>query len=240
MNRELFYSIHPDIFARFPGYMRGVVLAYEVTNRTSPADLVEMLRAEETGLRNRLTLEALAETPRIKAWREAFRSLGVKPGEYRPSIEALVRRVLRSELLPAINALVDLGNLVSLRHLVPIGGHAIDQLTQDIALRPATGAETFVALGSDTLEHPQPGEIIFVEDQVVMTRRWVWRQSHHTLTLPETRAVEVNIDGLPPVSLEEVTQACKDVQELIHTFCGGRTRVEILSAHNPRIGLLEG
>ena len=238
-DRELFYSIHPEIFARFPGYRRGVVLAFEVDNRSTPGELAEMLREEEARLRDRLALETLPDHPRMKAWRDAFRLLGVKPSEYRPSIEALVRRVLRGEPLPIINALVDLGNLVSLRYLVPVGGHAIDQLSQDIALRPATGTEAFVALGSDTLEHPQPGEIIFVEGQVVLTRRWVWRQSRHTLTLPETRAVEINIDALPPVTPEEVTGICRDVEDLVHLFCGGRTRVEILSAQNPRISLLE-
>ena len=34
------YSISPEVFARFPGYVRGVVIAYEVTNGASPAELV--------------------------------------------------------------------------------------------------------------------------------------------------------------------------------------------------------
>ncbi len=35
------YSISPEVFTRFPGYVRGVVIAYEVTNGASPPELVE-------------------------------------------------------------------------------------------------------------------------------------------------------------------------------------------------------
>ena len=237
---QLHYSVHPAVFEKFPGFARGVVLLYEVSNGPSPEPLVELLRTEEEGLRQRLSLETLTEEPRIRSWREAFRRLGVKPSEYRPSIEALVRRVLRGDPLPAINALVDISNLVSLRYLVPAGGHAIDEIREDITLRPADGMEEFVALGEEKLEHPDPGEIIFVEGRTVLTRRWVWRQSRHTLTLPESRTVEVNIDALPPVSIHEVETVAQDIVKLAGKFCGGHARVEILSAQNPRISLGEG
>jgi DNA/RNA-binding domain of Phe-tRNA-synthetase-like protein len=132
---------------------------------------------------------------------------------------------------------VDIGNVVSLRRLVPTGSHAIDHLTQDIALRPATGLEEFAPFGSDQMEHPVPGEIIFVEGNIVLTRRWSWRQSNHTLTLPATTAIEFNVDGLPPTSEAEVEEICREVVELIEQFCGGRMRYEILSRRNPRLSL---
>ncbi len=189
--KALTYSISDKIFRRFPGYVRGVVVAQGVRNHPSPEALVQMLREVEESTRNNLKIEQVAETPRIKAWREAYRSFGAKPSEFRSSIEALVRRVLRHEPLPSINALVDIGNIVSLRHLVPAGGHAIDVLTGDIVLRPATGREEFTPFGSDKMEHPLPGEVIFAEGDTVLTRRWTWRQANHTLTQLETRGHRV-------------------------------------------------
>lgn len=235
--KELTYTISKEIFERFPGYVRGVVIAEDVRNGPSPEKIVELMRAAEDSLRGRLRLESVAEEPRIKSWREAYRSLGVKPSEYRSSIEALARRALRNDPLPSINALVDIGNLVSLRHLIPAGGHAIDVLTGDLTLRPARGDEAFVPFGSDQTEHPIPGEIVFVEADIVLTRRWTWRQANHTLTLPETRAIEFNLDGLPPVSPAEIEQACEEVIDLVREFCGGRLRYELLSQGNPKIRL---
>jgi DNA/RNA-binding domain of Phe-tRNA-synthetase-like protein len=233
----LTYSIAAEVFARFPDYRRGVVLAYDVRNSDSPPELVQLLRQEEARARERLKLETLTLEPRLASWREAFRLLGYKPGDFRPSIEALLRRVLHGQDLPAINALVDIGNLVSLRHLLPIGGHAIDVLTRGIELRPATGAEEFIPFGSQAVEQPQPGEFIFTEGEKVLTRRWIWRQAVHTLTLPETKAVEFNIDALPPVAADDVEAAGKELTELVGHFCSGSSRFEILSRQTPCLNL---
>ncbi len=235
--KELHYTVSHDIFRRFPGYVRGVVMAYDVTNHASSDALIGMLRAAEESVRGALSIDELAEHPRIKSWRDAYRAFGAKPAEFRASIEALARRVLRKEPLPSINALVDIGTVVSLRHVVPAGGHAIDVLTGDIALRFATGREEFVPLGSDQMERALSGEVVFVEGDTVLTRRWTWRQADHTATRLETRAIEFNVDGLPPVPSSEIEEACGEIGDLVGRFCGGRTRWELLSEENPRITL---
>jgi DNA/RNA-binding domain of Phe-tRNA-synthetase-like protein len=229
--------IADEIFQRFPGYVRGLVIAHNLTNGPSPPALVDLLREAEAAVRARVKPESMAEEPRIKSWREAYRGFGAKPSEFRSSIEAMARRALKNERLPSINALVDIGNLISLRHLLPAGAHAIDVLAGDIALRFATGAERFVAFGSSETEQPLPGEIIFAEGDTVLTRRWTWRQAQHTLTLPETRAVEFNIDGLPPVAAAEVERAGMEIMELVQRFCGGRARFALLASDNASISL---
>jgi DNA/RNA-binding domain of Phe-tRNA-synthetase-like protein len=232
------YSISNEVFSKFPDYCRGVVIAHDISNGDSPDELIAGLREAEEGLRAQLTAENIATHPNIVSWREAYRSLGVKPTEYRPSMEALLRRVVKNDPLPAISKIVDLGNLLSIQNLVPIGGHAIDVLTQDIELRYATGAEIFEPFGSDAVEHPLPSEIIFVEGNTVLTRRWTWRQAKHTLVIPETKSVEINVDGLPPLTQEAVKQICEQVAELVQKYCGGRIRYDILSRENPSIVLV--
>ena len=233
------YTIADEVFARFPGYVRGVVVAHGVSNNPSPADLVALLRAAEEEVRRTVNAATIAEHPRIRAWRAAFRAFGAKPSEFRSSIEALARRATRGDLLPAINALVDIGNIVSLRHLLPAGAHAIDALTEDLWLRPATGVEVFTALDGEAVEHPVPGEVILAQGEQVLTRRWVWRQGIATLIQPGTTAVEINVDGLPPVTVAEVEEICREVAALVERFCGGRTRWEILSAQYPSMSLTE-
>ena len=231
------YSISPDIFASYPVYVRGVVIAHEVKNGISSSELLRLLREAEDSVRERLDPKAVAEEPRIASWREAYRAFGARPADFRSSVEAMARRVLRGDELPSITALVDIGNVVSLRHLLPAGAHAIDLLKGDIELRFADGGEEFLAFGSEELENPLPGEVIFVEGTTVLTRRWTWRQAQHTLTLPETTAVEFNVDGLPPVTRSEVETACAEVAELTQRFCGGTTRIDYLTAENPTISL---
>ncbi len=231
------YAIAKEIHDRFPGYVRGVVIAYGLTNGPSSPALTELLREAEASVRDRLDLEAITAHPRIASWREAFKAQGIKPNEFRCSVEAMARRALRGQPLPAINALVDLGNALSLKHLVPVGSHAIDVVNGHLSLRPATGQETFVAFGSEETEHPVPGEIVFTEGDIVLTRRWSWRQSNHTLTLPGTTAIEFNVDGLPPVSKEEVASICEEVMALIRTYCGGTLRYVLLTKDHPEMSI---
>ena len=228
-------SVFPQVFEKSPGYRRGLVLAYGVQNGPSQPDLIEELRAAEGRLCADLDLENFISHPKIAAWREAYRALGIKPGEFRPSMDALVRRVLKKDPLPAINRIVDIGNLVSIRKLVPIGAHAIDLLKQDMELRLASGSETFEPFGSEAIEHPNPQEIIFAEGQTVLTRRWTWRQAKHTLILDSTTAVEINIDALPLISDAEIMLICEQLSNLIQKYCGGETRSAILSEQNPAI-----
>ncbi|MCH7625828.1 MAG: hypothetical protein IIC83_07885 [Chloroflexi bacterium] len=239
MSRGISYSVDEKIFENFPGYVRGVVVASGVTNVESPATLVALLRDAEDALRSQVSVERLAEHPRIASWREAFRSFGARPSDYRSSIEAMARRVLRGHELPSINALVDIGNIVSLRHMMPVGGHDFGVMRADVALRFAAGTEEFFAIGSDEAERPEPGEVVFAEGDTVLTRRWVWRQGVHTAATLDTTHVEINVDGMPPVSADDVKRACGEVAELVKRFCGGETRIEMLSEDNPviRLGL---
>jgi DNA/RNA-binding domain of Phe-tRNA-synthetase-like protein len=231
------YTVHPEIFEMYPGYVRGVVLAQDVQNGASSTELIQMLRQAEEYVRSCLFIDTVTEEERIACWREAYRKFGAKPSEFRSSVEAMVRRCLRNEPLPTINTLVDIGNIVSLRRLMPVGGHAIDQLTGDITLRLATGKEEFIPFGSNEMEHPDPGEVIFAEGNTVLTRRWTWRQGNHTLTLQETTAVEYNLDGLPPIGEAEVKKACDEVVELVQRFCQGRFRVQMLTVEHPSFSL---
>ena len=224
---EIQYSIADEIFSRFPEFIRGVVVARGVTNRESPPELVKLLRDAESTLRKSMTTEILISDPRIVSWREAFRSMGIKPSEFRPSIEAMARRVMNGNELPSINALVDIGNIISLRYLLPVGGHSLNNVKQDISLRAATGEEIFIPFGSDQMEHPGRGEFIFVEGNVVLTRRWVWRQSNHTLTELSTTEIEFNVDGLQPVGMEEIKEVNIVLAELVRQFCGGEQSTQV-------------
>jgi hypothetical protein len=57
--------------------------------------------------------------------------------------------------------------------------------------------------------------------------------------LPETTAIEFNIDALPMVKEDEIHAIAQEVMAMVTEFCGGRCRYEILTAENPRMRLGE-
>jgi DNA/RNA-binding domain of Phe-tRNA-synthetase-like protein len=77
------------------------------------ASIRELLR--RTGGRAAADLPGVAET------RSMFHRLGVDPTKSRPASEALLRRVLQGKGLPVIHPAVDVCNLASLEHQLPIG-----------------------------------------------------------------------------------------------------------------------
>jgi DNA/RNA-binding domain of Phe-tRNA-synthetase-like protein len=232
--RKITYRIDPEIFTRFPGYCRGVVVLDGLHNGPSPAELLADLRQAEEDLRRSLVVEDIPLNPRLQSWRQAFTAFGAKPNKYRPSIEALVRRALK-EQIPSINALVDAGNLLSLRHLVPVGAHSLDVVQGDLVLGFARGSEVFHGFDADEVEHPEPGEVVYLEGELVLTRRWTWRQAQHTLILPETRSIEFNVDVLPPVDETEAQDICQQVLELVTRCCGGQGWHTVLSQGQPQV-----
>src|SRR5512135_2937304 len=154
----MIYRTDPLLFQKYPGYVRGLVIVRRAVNIESPIDEVDrMLKGAQQTIRQRNDLAQVAAHPNIAAWREAYRAFGAKPTEFPSSIEALVKRVRRGDALPYINTLAAIGNSVSLRYLVPIGGHAIDVMLPDGELRLgfATGAEEFTPIGNGPNEQPE-------------------------------------------------------------------------------------
>ena len=77
------------------------------------------------------TLDSIKDMPAIQATRTAYKKCGKDPSRYRPSSEALCRKILRGIPLYQIDTLVDLINLVSIRSGYSIGGFDADKIQGD-------------------------------------------------------------------------------------------------------------
>ncbi len=255
----MFYNVDPNLFKKYPGYVRGVIVAKRIVNIESPIDEVaRMLKGAQNAIRERTDLEQVAAHPNIAAWREAYRAFGAKPSEYPCSIEAMIKRVRRGDELPYINTLAALCNSTSLRYLVTIGGHELDHIptagidalaglsdvnkpadgsTPNLSLWLgfAVGTENFTPFGTTSIEQPIAGEVIFSFGQTVLCRRWTWRQAEFTKLEGKTTYAAINIDGLPPVSRDDVNAIMQDLGNLVTIYCGASIEMKILSQDSPSI-----
>ena len=83
---------------------------------------------------------------------EAYKRCGKDPGRYRPSAEALRRRLMRGIPLYQIDTLVDLINLVSLRTGHSIGGFDADKIQgKQLELGIGKANEPFEGIGRGVL-----------------------------------------------------------------------------------------
>ncbi len=87
----------------------------------------------------------------ILATRQAYKALGKDPNRYRPSAEAMCRRIVKGMSLYKIDTLVDLINLVSLKSGYSIGGFDADKIDGNLMLGVGKADEPFEAIGRGNL-----------------------------------------------------------------------------------------
>ena len=214
-------TVDRKVFEAFPGYEAAIVYASGLVNGPSSAQSVAWLRDAEEEARSRFDRDSLKDDPHIRAWQDAFAKFGVKKGKYSASVEALLKRIVSGKELPAVNALVDAYNALSLHHVIPVGGEDRDWLASDLELRFMSGAETFdtVSSGEPILERADAGEVAWCDAEGVTCRRWNWRQCRRTALTENTRNAYFVLDRLPPYPEQRLQTAVVDLEQRILRLC---------------------
>jgi len=229
------FRYDPPIVERFPGIVGGVIRASGVGNGPTPPGLATAFDAAQAEVIARIGDTSLSELPSLAAWRRAFRAFGVDPTQYRSAAEGLIRRLTKQGELPRIGTLVDLANLVSIRHALPVAVFDVEAIGGGILVRFARGDERWSDLGSSTTERPEPGEVIFADDtDEVVARRWCWRQSAASAAREGTTEILVTVEGHHEGATADVTGALEELEELLRTHAAAQTiRRAVLSAAEP-------
>ncbi len=216
------FGYHAAVLERFPTIRGGAILATGLVNGPSPAGLAAAYAAEQQLVRERLAGTPLSEVPSLAAWRAVFRGFGVDPTKYRSAAESLLRRLTKKGDVPSINLLVDLANLVSIRHALPVAVFDRDGVAGGLTVRFAAGNEPFADLGSDDTGHPDAGEVVFTDEAgVVAARRWCWRQSRQSAAGPGTTEVLITVEGHHDSAGEDVARAVDDLVALMGEHAPG-------------------
>jgi DNA/RNA-binding domain of Phe-tRNA-synthetase-like protein len=222
--------VDQEIFNRFPGYVRGIVIAKDIDNSGERSQLIELLRKVEDEATKNTLLFDIKNHPNITVWRQAYTAFGANPNKFYSSIESLCRRARRGDQLPYINTSVALFNYFSLKYIVPSGGDDLKAVRGDLRLTISGGDELFVPFNSDASEKVAAGEVIYRDDSIVMCRRWNWRQGNQTKVMPETRNIAINVDCLPPISVDQAKAMTSELADLMKEFCGGQIKYSLLEA----------
>ena len=96
--------------------------------------------------RERLGGRELSAHPTVTAMRKLFREAGTDPTRYRPSSEALLRRLLKGDELPAISPMVDINNCLSAVLAVPCCVMAEGTFAPPLSFRRGRKGESYSSL----------------------------------------------------------------------------------------------
>ena len=223
--------VHEKIFKEYPTFRRGIVVAKKMNNRGPSQELNTMLKQViEEAAKQPIDLKTDTLTA---TWNQAHRQFGSNPNKYPPAHCALLKRVQKTGAhIPFINKTVAIMNYNSIKAVMPVGGDDLRRAGGSLELRYAEGSEIFTPLGNpESIEHPDPGEIIYVvsESGEVMCRRWNWRNGHKTRITEDTQSIVMNVDGLGEDS-EARSVAIRDrVARMLEEFCQAEIITNLLS-----------
>jgi DNA/RNA-binding domain of Phe-tRNA-synthetase-like protein len=144
----------PRVRHELPGWL---LFWADLELRDGPEESLVALRTD-VGTRTRAshTLDGLSAHPTAAAVRKLFRQAGCDPTRHRPSSEALIRRLLKGEELPAIHPLVDLNNCLSVELVVPACVMAVGTAIPPFVLRSGREGESMLSMRGSYELHGKP------------------------------------------------------------------------------------
>ena len=116
------------IQAKIPGMFLGNLIAGNLTVRKQSPLLSSEIQDLEHFIKLKFSVIRPSADPVVSAVRRLYRRIGWEPTQYRPSSEAMIRRIIKGTGLYGVNNLVDLANIASTRFHLPMGLYDLNKI----------------------------------------------------------------------------------------------------------------
>lgn len=152
-------SIDQSVLDRISNFTLGFIQYTDISISDSPKMLQGRINLLVETLRLDHPVSEISQIEGVASWRQAFKQLSIDPSRYRPSSEALIRRLLQGNPFFWINSAVDVNNFLSVTHALPYGIYDLDKIEGSIICR--------LGLESDQY-HGISGREIHMEKKLVL------------------------------------------------------------------------
>lgn len=149
-NPHISISVSPMVYHVAPQFVYQSIQCH-IDNTSYDSRLWQEIEQLSTSIVESIPLHDIKRQPVIAATRDVYKKLGKNPNRYRPSAEALSRRVIKGDGLYQIDTVVDLINFVSLKSGYAIGGFDADKIVGNLTLGVGEKGEPFEAIGRGML-----------------------------------------------------------------------------------------
>ena len=156
-----------------------------------------------------------ADIPGVAETRTLFHQLDIDPTKHRPSSEALLRRVLQGKGLPSVNAAVDVCNLCSLEHQIPVGLYDREQVRGGVSVRVGREPESYPGIRKQRV--PLAGRLLLADEDGPFGAPT--SDSARTAVTPETRQLLVVLFAPVDRAGQHLTTALEHIADLLTRHC---------------------
>jgi DNA/RNA-binding domain of Phe-tRNA-synthetase-like protein len=217
-------TIDKEITDQIPTFKIGMIRYKDITISSSPQMIKGRLQLFQESIAIDLETTPLAEYQGISEWRRVFKQLGIDPSKYRPSHEALLRRVSKRQFLSTIHSAADVNNFFSLQYGIPIGIYDADHLEGDFIVRIGKENESYDALNNRTVD--AHGKLVSLDKIGPFGSPYV--DAKRTAVTETTTSALQLIYLLPSMEVDEANELINAISKMFTQINGGTAHCSII------------
>lgn len=218
-------KVSPELKTLIPDFKIGIIHYRNIVVSDSPQMLKGRLRLFQESIFFDLEQKNVTELNGINEWRQIFKTTGKDPNRYRPSVEALYRRIKKQNYIESVQSAIDINNFFSLQYQIPIGVYDTKQIKGNVSIRVGNEAEEYFGLNGRVNSVHQL--ILSADDEGAFGSPFV--DSVRTPVTAETTSALQIVYLRPSLSFEESHKLTESLMNMFLQVHGGEGKFEILS-----------
>lgn len=228
-------TIDENLFQQVPGLKLGIIHYTKITVSESPQMLKGRLQLFQEQLYFELDKKQLTDFQGVKEWRETWKLFGADPNRYRPSVEALYRRVKKQNYLQTVHTAVDLNTFFSLQYEIPAGIYDLNKIVGDVHLTVGEEDEGYDGLNG---RFNSLNRILQLKDDYSPFGSPYVDSIRTAVTEETTEALHV-LFIRPSMATEEALQLTTACGNMFTSISGGEASCYVVDQKNPSLLLKE-
>jgi DNA/RNA-binding domain of Phe-tRNA-synthetase-like protein len=210
-----------------PGLSISLIILEDLKVGISSSSFEEYEKETFEEIRSQMTLEDAKDDPIFRSYRDLYWTFGMDPTKLRVSSEAVTRRILKGLNLWRISDIVDIVNLASAYHKIPISLIDASKLKGDIVIRTAFNGELFQRIGNKLIMC-RGREIVVADDQKIVCFGFATHDSKRTMITKDSSTVYVLLYGSEIVTRDVMDNALRITLDMIDQWVDCRVSEPVM------------
>ncbi|WP_408009442.1 B3/4 domain-containing protein [Pseudalkalibacillus sp. A8] len=217
-------SISDKLKELLPDFKIGIIHYNDITVDESPKMLAGRLQLFQESLMLEAESKPISSIEPIQEWRKIFKKVGTDPARYRPSSEALLRRIYKGSQLGAIHSAADTNNFFSLQYQIPLGIYDQAKIDGNVLLDIGSDGDEYEGINGRVVD--MKNKILTRDDSGPFGSPIV--DSKKTMVTEQTTQALHFVYFQPSLPDSDVTEMLQAIEKMFVQIHGGKAQSEII------------